>query len=357
MGLTKHLHISNWVSLDWRLCENGGNSKPLIFFTSWSISAGHRVWNAAEHFETGSVFCVQNMTGTSHLKGLLSPGRLLTWRFTRERLVLIQYKYWVLHNTCNIITLIFIKDKQSLASKNTCVYICSSERASVRFVPRSRRISMLHGCIWIIFKALRRVQIYIKRWKCIPPREACDKKPYWNSMREIFLFFSFFPCEDQKWVMGLWESISQTIVFLMPRILTAPIIQSKGKRTLYPWDGGGGGNVWSRRCRMWIRRRGMETEAQRWASSWLFERQFEWSFTFPHPPTSDASPRPRVASSCVAPWQLHSPVSAMRHPCRRPCGRPSNTPFSSGLALFLVRSDQLVETPWKFVTACRWLAL
>lgn len=239
MGLTKHLHISNWVSLDWRLCENGGNSKPLIFFTSRSISAGHRVWNAAEHFETGSVFCVQNMTGTSHLKGLLSPGRLLTWRFTRERLVLIQYKYWVLHNTCNIITLIFIKDKQSLASKNTCVYICSSERASVRFVPRSRRISMLHGCIWIIFKALRRVQIYIKRWKCIPPREACDKKPYWNSMREIFLFFSFFPCEDQKWVMGLWESISQTIVFLMPRILTAPIIQSKGKRTLYPWDGGG----------------------------------------------------------------------------------------------------------------------
>lgn len=239
MGLTKHLHISNWVSLDWRLCENGGNSKPLIFFTSWSISAGHRVWNAAEHFETGSVFCVQNMTGTSHLKGLLSPGRLLTWRFTRERLVLIQYKYWVLHNTCNIITLIFIKDKQSLASKNTCVYICSSERASVRFMPRSRRISMLHGCIWIIFRALRRVQIYIKRWKCIPPREACDKKPYWNSMREIFLFFSFFPCEDQKWVMGLWESISQTIVFLMPRILTAPIIQSKVKRTLYPWDGGG----------------------------------------------------------------------------------------------------------------------
>lgn len=327
--------------------------KPLILCTSRSLAAGHRVWNAAEHFETGSVFCVQNKTGTSHLKGLLSPGRLLTWRFTREHPALIQYKYQVLHNTCNIITLIFIKDKQSLASKNTCVYICSSERASVSVSLRSRRISTLQGCIWIIFEALTRVQIYIKRWKCIPPREACDKKPYWNSMREIFFFsFLFFSLRRPKVGHGIMGKYFANNCLPNASNLDCPDYTKQREAHIISMSGGGGGNVWSRQCRMWIRRRGMETEALSWASS----RLFEWSFTFPHPRPlmhrRGQGSRAHVShldsfSLLFQQWDTRAAVPAVG---------PQTHPLV-GPRTLLGRSNPLVKTPWKFVTACRWLAL
>lgn len=40
------------------------------------------------------------------------------------------------------------------------------------------------------------------------------------SRKSMSFFFYFDPPKTKKWVVGLCESISQTIVFLMPSILT-----------------------------------------------------------------------------------------------------------------------------------------
>ena len=168
-----------------------------VFYFVVAFSRTSRL-NAAEHFETWSVFCVQNMTRMSHLKRSSKPRlpadvAVHTGTSRSDPMQIPSPAQYLQYHHFNI-----YQGQTIPGIEKTPVFTfvnLNGRRCASCFAVD------IYPCCMAVYesslKTLTRVQIYMKRWKCFPPREACDKKLYWNSMREVF-----FPAKTKS---GSWD--------------------------------------------------------------------------------------------------------------------------------------------------------